>query len=412
MSALGAQTYFVIPLSVQKEGEDYLVGNPDIGDFYKFPQEGLLILNRLKSGDTASMIKSGLAAEVRDQVNVDEFLDQLTSIGFIYPEDQRSAAQEWLRTRTGDTRRTFDVDPRLAKAIFSTPVLLCCLGVILYAVISAAIDPNLRVNFNAFYIETNRTLLLLLVLSLSCVQIVLHESGHMLAAARHGVKSRYGIGTRLWTIVAESDLTGILALPKVQRYFPMLAGLLVDIVCGSIATILIKIMLQRGASPFAIQVAQALVLETVISIIWQFNIFIKTDIYYVICNYLSHPDLDRDARIYLFDVLHRITFGRFGRKATMNIDNVLVLRLFSAIWLLGRIMSLFVLFFVFIPTMGKYIMSAAELFSGPPASVWQACDTILYVSITMTMMSIGMYMWLKQKHINSTEKGEVSEPRT
>jgi putative peptide zinc metalloprotease protein len=333
----------------------------------------------------------------------------LVSIGFIYPEDQRQAVQEWLQTRTGDTRRIFNVDPRLANVIFSVPVLLCSLAVVLYAVTSAVVDPRLRVNFDAFYIDTNRTPLLLLVLGLSCVQIILHESGHMLAAARHGIKSRYGIGTRLWTIVAESDLTGILTLPKAKRYFPMLAGLMVDIVCGSIATIFIKILLQHGASGFAIQVAQALVLETVISIIWQFNIFIKTDIYYVICNYLGHPDLDRDARIYLFDVLYSVTFGRFGRKNTANIDSVLVLRLFSTIWLLGRIMSLFVLFGVFIPTMTKYIASAAELFRGPPASIWQACDTLIYVSMTLTMMSIGMYMWLKQKHINSLEKGQASE---
>lgn len=409
MSTLGGQKYFVIPLSVQKEGDAYLVGNPDIGDFYRFPEEGMSILNMLKSGDTASMIQSRFATEVSERINVDEFLDQLTSIGFIYPEDQRAAAQEWLRTRPNDTRRTFDVDPRLAQAIFSVPVLLCCSAIILYAVSSAVVDPDLRVNFNAFYIDTNRTLLLLLVLGLSCIQIVLHESGHMLAAARHGIKSKYGVGTRLWTIVAESDLTGILTLPRAQRYFPMLAGLLVDIVCGSIATILVKILLQHGASAFVIQVAQAVVLETVISIIWQLNVFVKTDIYYVICNYLGHPDLDRDARIYLRDILYRVTFCQLGRRATTTPGNVSVLRLFSSIWLFGRILSVFTLLFVFIPTMWKYIASAAELFRGPPASIWQACDTVIYVSLTLMMMGTGMYMWLRQKHLNSQRQGQVSE---
>ena len=73
-------------------------------------------------------------------------------------------------------------------------------------------------------------------MSLSLLQVVLHETAHMLAAARHGIKPKYGIGNRLWTIVAEPDLTGILTLPKSQRYFPMLAGLLKGRVIPSSAT--------------------------------------------------------------------------------------------------------------------------------------------------------------------------------
>jgi putative peptide zinc metalloprotease protein len=39
-----AEQYFVIPLSVQKDGDDYLVGNAEMGDFYQFPAQGLKIL--------------------------------------------------------------------------------------------------------------------------------------------------------------------------------------------------------------------------------------------------------------------------------------------------------------------------------------------------------------------------------
>ena len=41
MSTAGAQQYFVIPLSVQKDGDDYLVGNAEMGDFYQFPEQGV-----------------------------------------------------------------------------------------------------------------------------------------------------------------------------------------------------------------------------------------------------------------------------------------------------------------------------------------------------------------------------------
>jgi putative peptide zinc metalloprotease protein len=394
MLATSAARYFVIPLSVQKEGDFYVVGNADTGDFYRFPELGLKILNMLGAGDDAAAIKTTLAAEDPETVDVDEFLNQLTDIGFIHPESQRQTPRVTVR----DSRGTFNVDRRIAGAIFSPPVLACFIAVVLYACFDAIENPALRLNVNAFYIETNRTALLLAVLTLSLIQTALHEMGHMLAAARQGIKSKYGIGNRLWNIVAESDLTGLLTLPKSQRYLPMFAGLLVDTLAVALLTILLDGLMRHGAGHFMIQVIQVLILEIVITMAWQFNVFIKTDIYFVLCNYFSHPDLDRDARMYLLDILHRVTIGRFGRRAPEGIfGNLIVLRAFSLIWVFGRLLSLLILFGVFLPTIWRYIASSIQMLRGPPDSVWMACDTIVYVSISLTMLGIGMYMWLKAR---------------
>jgi putative peptide zinc metalloprotease protein len=398
MTSAGARQYSVIPLSVQKDGDLYVVGNPDMGDFYQFPAQGIKILDMIGSGDGPATIKSRLAADGLENVDVDDFVNQLTDIGFIYQKDQQQDVQDRLRASSQVSRRTFNVDPRFARAIFSLPVLACYVVVVIYACLHAIQNPALRINISALYIEENKTLLLAIVLGLSSLQTVIHEIGHMLAAARHGIKSRYGIGNRLWTIVAESDLTGILTLPKSQRYLPMLAGLLVDILSLSLFTILLDTLLQRGAGPFTIQVIQVMVLETAIAIAWQFNVFVKTDIYFVLCNYFSYPDLDKDARAYLRHVLYRVTFGRFGREAPPRIfSNLIVLQIFALVWSFGRVLSLFILFAVFLPTMWQYLESALQLLSGPPASVWMACDTIIYVTIMLTMLGAGMYVWLKHR---------------
>ena len=401
MSIAGAQQYFVIPLSVQKDGDDYLVGNADLGDFYQFPEQGLKILNMLISGLTASAIQSRLQDEYQETVDVDGFVEQLTSIGFIHPGTEQAKAQEHLDAVARDSRRTFNVSPRIAQAIFSTPAMTAYCAVVAYAVVSAILDPRLRINFNAFYIERYRTPFLLLVLSLALVHVAFHELSHMLAAARHGIKSKYGIGNRLWMIVAESDLTGILTLPRSQRYFPMLAGLMADILWASLLTILVKTLLTFGAGTFAVQLAQALVLDIVISMRWQFNIFVKTDIYFVVCNYFRHPDLDSDARRYLGNLLHRMTLGRYGTAVSGGFQSLIAVRVFSAIWILGRIMSALVLFGVFLPTMARYIISAVQLLMGPPVSIWIAVDTLTYVAIMLSMIGVGMYVWVKQRNASS-----------
>lgn len=408
MSIAETQPYFVIPLSVLKEGDSYIVGNADIGDFYQFPWQGVKILDWLGSGDTAATIKSRLALEDPEPVDVDDFLEQLTEIGFIHSASQREVVQERLQVSARGTRTTFSVNPKIAKAIFSPPVTVCYLAIVSYAFVAAIENPDLRVNVDALYVESNRLLLLAIVLALSLIHIVMHELGHMLAAARHGVRSKYGIGNRLWDLVAESDLTGILTLPKSQRYLPMLAGLLVDILWVSGLTILLGTLLRHDAGRFAIQVVQVLVLETLLGMAWQFNVFVKTDIYFVICNYFSYPDLDKDARIYLRNVVFRASLGRYGSEAPSRIFNHLtVLRIFSLIWLFGRILALGILFGVFLPTMWQYIASAIELLKGPPADVRSAVDTIVYVMICLTILGVGMYKWLKNRRSGKQHKREA-----
>lgn len=396
--AIELQRYSVVPLSIQKEGDLFTVGNINLGDFYQLPGLGVRILEMLGDGDAVTTIKARLRAENLEEVDVDEFVNQLTDIGFIYREDQRQNFNQPPQDAARASNRTFNANPRLARAIFSPPVLACYLAIVVFALADAIENPALRLNTGALYIETNRTPLLAAVLFASLIQTAMHELGHMLAAARHGVKSKYGISNRLWTIVAESDLTGILALPKSQRYLPMFAGVIVDILLISLLTILLDILQRHSAIPFVIQVVQVLVLETVIGIAWQFNIFVKTDIYFILCNYFSSPDLDKDARSYLLNLLHKVSLGYFGLEASDRIyGNLIVLRIFSLVWLFGRVISLVILFTVFLPTMWRYIESAGRLMWGPPASIWIACDTILYVTFMMSILGVGMYMWIRHR---------------
>jgi putative peptide zinc metalloprotease protein len=397
MPSQDAQTYAVIPLSIQKDDNSYLVGNADSGDFYQFPEVAVRVLDMLRLGDSAPAIRAQLLAEAGETFDVDGFVEQLTAIGFVHPVGHPPSPQP---AALQDSRRIFNVDPRFARAVFAWPMLCGYLAIMAYALGCAVLDPRLRLNPNAFYADANRTPLLLLILALSFVQVCLHESGHMLAAARHGVRSRYGIGNRLWMVVAESDLSGILALPKGQRYFPMLAGLLVDLLCAALLTLTLGTLLRAGAGGFTIQLVQAVILQIFIGVTWQFNIFVKTDVYFVLCNYFSHPDLDRDARRYLRGLLYRATRGRLGDPPAIAQPRGLQgLRVFAAIWLFGRIGSLFILFGMFLPTMAQYVQSALRLLRGPPAAFWMACDTIAYVAIMLTMLSAGMYLWLTQKQV-------------
>lgn len=53
----------------------------------------------LGAGDAVATIKARLRAEKLDEVDVDQFVNQLTDIGFIYTEDQRKNSRNGCRIR-------------------------------------------------------------------------------------------------------------------------------------------------------------------------------------------------------------------------------------------------------------------------------------------------------------------------
>jgi hypothetical protein len=383
-----------VELSIQKDGDAYVVGRVGANDFYQIPEIGARILRLLGSGDTKAGVASRLGGEPDDQVDVASFVDALHGLGLAYPEGDGPRATG----ATPRSRRTVTIGPGVARALTSGPVMVCGLALVVFALIRMAVDPRLRVDLNAFYFDSNRTALFLLVTAFSLLLAAVHEFGHVVAAARHGVASGLGIGTRMWTIVAEADITGVLSLPKARRYIPMLAGMIVDILCIAVLTVILDILLHRDAGGFAIQFVRALILSNVLGLVWQTNIFMKTDLYYLICTVFNHPDLDADARRFLGDLSHRLTRGRFGRRAEADrrVARSAVI-VFSAIWLLGRALAITTLLSVGLPTLWRYTASVVTMWNQPTTAPWDVYDTAIYVCLTMTLLAAGMYMWLKQR---------------
>lgn len=403
MSKADDETYFVIPLSIQPDGENYLVGNADLEDYYQIPAQGLAILEMLQRGDSPAAIKARLAEEAGDSgdtVDVDDFVAMLREIGFLYPVADAGLHQARVDAEPADRRILFKVDARIARAIFSPVALLFYLGVVGYAAVLAVADPALRIDPYAFFIERNFAATLVLLLLLSSATVMLHELGHMLAAARHGISSRLGLGNRLWNIVAEADLSGVLALPKRKRYLPLMAGMMVDVLVIALLTLTIDSLrrtgMAGGETGFTVPLLQALILQIVVTMTWQFNFFLKTDLYYVLSNYWSYPDLDSDARTYLRDRVHRLSNGRFGVQAESPIDtNVRVLKLFSILWVVGRLLALGVLVLVVIPTLYLYAAMTYRAYRDPAASSGAVYDLGIFTLLSLMILGAGLYMWLR-----------------
>lgn len=406
--AIDEQKYNVIPLSMQKEGEGYIVGNKDSGDFYQFPEEGAAVIGFLQQGASVAEIKKRCAGQFADSIDVEDFISVLTEIGFIAPVGQQRPPIQQPAAVAPGRRWKFDMSPKLAKTFVSLP--MGCLYVIAvgYAAFLIYRNPHSSININAFYLEHHLTLTLVLLLVLQGATTALHELGHMIAAASRGIASYLGMGNRLWNIVAEADISGIFSLPKRQRYFPIFAGMLVDIFCIASLVIVINHIIESSGSPIVVQILQALVLQILVTILWQFNMFLRTDIYYAFCIYSGYPDLDSDARIYISEKLNFLSFGKLGKPAGgMKFHDRRILRWFVSLWLLGRIASLIFLATIVIPTLARYTEDAYRSIMGIGAGRYDQWDIAAFVLVSFAITGAGMYVWLSNKIKLSWEKRNV-----
>lgn len=380
------QTYCVIPLSIQPEGDDFLVGNQDLQEYYQFPQEGVHIIRLLQQGATVAELKRVFG----DAVDIDDFLNVLLEARFIHAPDAPPPAA----TMANDRRWKFAVPARIAGLFFSWPAWGVYCTLIVYACIEAAADPRLRINPTALYLQDHFTISLLVLLVLHSCATALHELGHMMAAASLGVQSRLGWGNRLWNIVAEADLSGLHALPRKSRYLPLMAGMLVDVLNIALITLLIKVLTNESSAPFVINIFQALILQILITLSWQFNVFLKTDIYYVLCTYCNYPNLDSEARVYLREKLHQLSLGRAGAPGHTDYYHLPTLRAFAAVWVAGRVASLAFLFLVVIPTLLRYGKDAWHAL-GSTASAGSQWDLSLFFILSATLLAAGLTVWLR-----------------
>ena len=125
--------------------------------------------------------------------------------------------------------------------------------------------------------------------------VLLHEAFHALAGRRLGLHSRLRLGRRLYLLVAETTLDGLVVVPR-RRRVPAdpgrharrpgrrrgaLAGR--GSSCGT----------PTGRMPLAGRICLALAFLTVLRIVWQFYFFLQTDLYQLVVTVLGCVDLHR-----------------------------------------------------------------------------------------------------------------------
>ncbi len=360
------------------------------------------MLDYLAQGRTLQQASEFCRERYGEPLDIDDFVGIMEAKGFVAVTETAGNGQpeRSVAPQAAPLRYHFGNFPQaVAKFLYGWPSLLFCPVLTLVAGAAMLSDHSLVPRPVDLVFPQFRVISFITFLSLALGSIFLHELSHVVAARALGVNSRLGIGHRMWFLVAEADLTGLWAVSKKQRYLPLLAGLITDIVS---AAILILLLYAQDAQwihlpIFVIRICKALVMSYWLRIVWQFYVFVRTDIYFVITNYFDCRNLMSDTEEFLKNCASRLVrAGRLIDQSHIPVAERRVIRIYSVFWLAGRVLALYVLFAVTFPVVYGYLHDLFTAFrSGVSVNIDGFIDSLLLSLFVVTTLSAGLFLWIR-----------------
>ena len=246
-------------VTVVPDGDGYLLGRKGSPDFVEVPEIGGKIVLWLQDGLSVDECAARAGEAVGEVVDVRDFLNDLTEAGVL-----------------ADEVPPVDDGPpfghRVGRFFFGPAGVTVQATLVLIGLVLLAVDPGLRPSYHDGVPFSVPLASLLTITVVSAVLTITHEMAHKLAAAQYGVYGRISFGRRLFFIVAQTDVTGLWALPRRQRAVPLAAGMLID---GSIMTILLVLQEFLGHDPLV----RLAVFLKIGGIVGQTAVYMRTDFY-------------------------------------------------------------------------------------------------------------------------------------
>jgi putative peptide zinc metalloprotease protein len=398
----------VHPFTQQPEREDVIIGRIETGVFLAVPLEAVELLEQLAQGKTVGEVADIYHQKHGEPVDLDDFLTILETKGIVErardgggSKDDKGESREAVSRRSPapPQRYHFSTFPQpLAQRLFGKPVLTGCFLVIAIALVLVGRDPSLIGGWRDLYFPDRRTLSWGILTMAGYAALFAHELAHLIAARATGINSRMGISNRLWYLVAETDLTGLWSVPKKQRYLPMLAGVLLDAVSGSLLVLLLFAYTCKWLAlpTLCVRLVRAMAFTYLMRIVWQFCLFIRTDFYYVIASVFDCRNLLNDTKVFLRNQVSRLVpWVESTEQVGIPAAERRVIQVYSVLFVAGRLWALFLLLAVTIPLFVRYAGNLASAFrTGYSANPSNFVDAVLLATYFLLPTTIGFTLWV------------------
>jgi len=339
-------------LSFVAEGDEVVVGRTDTGSYAVFPADGAALLRRIGEGVPPGQAAEWYEATFEQPVDVEDFVASLQELGFVRDDGEVSApARAAVRFQ------------RLGRVLLSPVAWFFYACVVAWWLSAVARHSDLAPAPNQIFFTHSLIAVQLVITAGQVPLLLLHECFHGLAGRRLGLPTRLRLSNRLAYIVAETQINGLFSVPRRRRYLAFLAGMGCD--CVLVAALGLIADLDRaangGLSP-AGRVCLALGFTVVVRLAWQFQLYLRTDLFYVVGTALNCYDLHDASKALLKNRIWRLLRrpGRLVDERQWTERDRAVGRFYGPFLVLGVTAFITVTALVTVPVSVHYFVTAVR----------------------------------------------------
>lgn len=278
--------------------------HPDDHGFYsaaRWDTDVNLSLNR-ESLDLIRLLSQGvtIAAACRtlklDQSNGISIVRLLLTSGFIkkigreFIPDQQKPIKPWL--------------PNLKRRYFTwllkPELLLVSFLFIAGAVFFVLLNPGYLPAYTDFFWTPDLFVVAVTTTVIGWLTLYIHELAHFFATKAVGGESVVRFSNRFIFLVAETEHYHLWVIPKVYRYFVYFAGMFIDMLIIAVIIWTFKIceILGIPLGTWA-NLLSVIILIEITGIVWEFSVYLETDIYNFLSDYFDQDNLYSDTKHFL-----------------------------------------------------------------------------------------------------------------
>ncbi|TDC64068.1 hypothetical protein E1258_09160 [Micromonospora sp. KC207] len=373
------------PLVYLADGDEVTIGRRDTDSYGIFPSDGAELVRRLAAGDTPNEVDRWYRSEYGESADIEHVLAALDELGFI--------AQAGVVDDPAPVR-----GQRLGTALFSPPALVGYGLLVAWAVLAMIRSPDLLPTYRHLFFTEYFTVIELALAAGAIPLIVLHEVFHVLAARRLGLRSRVSVGRRFYYVVLETNLDGLVTVPRRQRYLPILAGMLLDGLALSTLTLVADLTRSSdGAFSPVGRVCLALAFATLLRLAWQLFFYLRTDLYVLVTTLLGCVDLHTTAK----RLLRNRVLAAVGRRERMADETQWhpvdrrAAGWYSWLIVAGYTFSLALFVVAVAPAIYRMFAGAIGRFSGSTGA--QLIDSMLFLGLNLSQILLTVWLAVRER---------------
>jgi putative peptide zinc metalloprotease protein len=299
---VAAGSRVVLRALCQRRARDgWVVGRIETGDFIAVPEVAHRVITLLEEGLAIDDIAGRLQAETGTSFAVADFVTALDELGFVAAVDDSVRADNALLRPSLPWLR-----PGHVRWLMHPLMPAVVAGFAVAAVVALVLHPALLPSYRVLVWSGRAGVVLAVNAAIAWMIILVHELAHLATARAAGVPARITLGTRLQFLAAQTDVSGVWAAPRRTRMTVFLAGMGIDVCCAASYLLIAGLGGVHGLARHLLAVAAA---ETLLGLLAEFMVFMRTDIYFVLQDLTGCANLYADGSAFL-----RYLAGRAARR--------------------------------------------------------------------------------------------------